>query len=315
MNTFLLDLWHDLRAKRLWPVAILLAVAVAAVPLVLRKPADEAAAPAVEATPQAQAADAEAETLAVKALEEGSVPSSKLDTFSAKNPFRPLVKERSVENVASQLGSTQSTAGGGASSDGGGFGGSTTGGGGLSSGGDVGSVDPDDGTDGDGDSDKPTTTAYTYVVDVTFTANDRTRRIKGMDRLDILPSSANPLLLFLGVSDDAGNAVFLVDSTLSATGEGRCKPNPDECAFVYIGPGSQHMFTNEEGDSYTVRIDEIRKVKVKADGSAARAAERPKAGAAAGRPVRRRFVAPILSDLVVVATGAADNSNSDADRR
>ncbi|MGH2715833.1 MAG: hypothetical protein ACRDM7_18470 [Thermoleophilaceae bacterium] len=318
MKTFLLDLWHDLREKRLWPVAILLAVALAAVPLVLRKPAEEAPAPAVDAAPQAKPADAEAEALAVKALEEGSVPSSKLDTFSAKNPFRPLVKERSVEELASQLGSTQGTSDGAGPSVGG-AGDSTSGGGGLSSGGDVGTADPGGDTGGDGGdgggSDKPTTTTYAYVVDVTFTANDRKRRIKGMERLDILPSSANPLLLFLGVSDDAGNAVFLVDSTLSATGEGRCTPNPDECAFVYIGPGAQHMFTNEEGDSYTVQIDEIRKVKVKPDGSAARAAGRPKAKAAVGKPARRRFVAPILSDLVVVATGAANDSNSDTDRR
>ena len=40
MHTFLLDLWHDLREKRLWPVAALLLVAIAAVPFV----ADEAGA-------------------------------------------------------------------------------------------------------------------------------------------------------------------------------------------------------------------------------------------------------------------------------
>ena len=35
MKIFLLDLWHDLRAKRLWPVAAVLAVALVAVPVVL----------------------------------------------------------------------------------------------------------------------------------------------------------------------------------------------------------------------------------------------------------------------------------------
>ena len=38
MKIFLLDLWHDLRAKRLWPVALVLAVALVAVPVVLSKP-------------------------------------------------------------------------------------------------------------------------------------------------------------------------------------------------------------------------------------------------------------------------------------
>jgi glyoxylate utilization-related uncharacterized protein len=97
----------------------------------------------------------------------------------------------------------------------------------------------------------------------------------------MLPSQESPLLLFLGVTANAGNAVFLVDSTLEAAGEGKCKPRASECAFLYIGAGSEHEFTNEEGDSYTLRINEIRKVKV--DGFAAPVAAR----APARRSVRR----------------------------
>ena len=41
-----------------------------------------------------------------------------------------------------------------------------------------------------------------------------------MTRLGMLPSESNPLLLFLGVDSGGDNAVFLVDSTLSASGEG-----------------------------------------------------------------------------------------------
>ncbi len=37
MKIFLLDIWHDLRAKRLWPVALVLAAALVAVPVVLSK--------------------------------------------------------------------------------------------------------------------------------------------------------------------------------------------------------------------------------------------------------------------------------------
>jgi hypothetical protein len=331
MKTVLLDLWYDLREKRLWPLAVLLAVAVAAVPLVLRKDAEPAPAPVAGAAPQAQTADADAEALAIKALEEGSLPSSKLDKFSAKNPFRPLVKERSVEEVASQLGSTPSTPAGGDPSDAGGTGGGdaggSTGGGGSppSPSGDVGPVDTEDDTGEDtGDDtaddapDKKTLTEYAYVVDLTFIANDRRRRIKGMEKLDILPSAANPLLLFLGVTDNAGNAVFLVDSTLKAAGEGRCKPNPEQCAFVYIGPGSEHQFANEEGDSYTLRVDEIRRVKL-GDGKKAGASKKNKkkvAGAALEQPSpARRFSPPLLADMVSVSSGEAIHSNSDSDRR
>ncbi len=48
MKIFLLDLWHDLREKRLWPVAVVLAVGLVAVPVVLSKPSAAPPAPAVE---------------------------------------------------------------------------------------------------------------------------------------------------------------------------------------------------------------------------------------------------------------------------
>ena len=39
MKIFLLDLWHDLRQKRLAPVAVVLLLALVAVPVLLAKPA------------------------------------------------------------------------------------------------------------------------------------------------------------------------------------------------------------------------------------------------------------------------------------
>ena len=69
----------------------------------------------------------------------------------------------------------------------------------------------------------------------------------------MLPNQVKPLLIFMGVTDNAGNAVFLVDSTLKATGEGKCKPSHADCAFLYLGAGSEEEFTNEDGDSYRLR--------------------------------------------------------------
>jgi hypothetical protein len=145
--------------------------------------------------------------------------------------------------------------------------------------------------------------------------NGGKRHIKGLERLDMLPSESSPLLLFLGVSANAGNAVFLVDSTLDAAGEGTCKPRARECAFLYIGAGSEHEFTNDEGDSYTLRIDEIRKVRV--DGAAAAASrKRGSARAAVGRPLAsRRFASPLIADLVSVSTGGDADSTDHQDRR
>ena len=41
MKVFALDLWQDLREKRLWPVALLLLAALVAVPVLLAKPAED----------------------------------------------------------------------------------------------------------------------------------------------------------------------------------------------------------------------------------------------------------------------------------
>jgi hypothetical protein len=309
MKTFALDLWQDLRDKRLWPVAILLAVALLAVPLLLRKPAEKSAA-SVSTASTAKPGDAQAKELAVKALQAGTIPPSKLDTFSAKNPFKPLVKQPSAQAASSSSSSSQSSQGSTGSSGGGtssGGGGTTTGGGG--GGGGTGNTG---GNQGGG---KTTTTQYTYVVDLTFTANDHTRHIKSMKKLAILPNESKPLLLFMGVDDTAGNAVFLVDSSLTASGEGKCKPSATQCAFAYVGPGSEEQFTNQDGDTYSVRIDEIRKVKLPTKGQAARSSKHPKAGAAVGNTAVRRFVPPVLADLVVVATGPADDSKTTTDGR
>ena len=306
MKIFLLDLWHDLRAKRLWPVAVVLAVALVAVPVVLSKPSET---PAPTPTAVRKAPDPrDLKALASVKLAETDERGSSLDTFDPSDPFRPPKKVTKAAKQASGADSsitseTPDSGSGGASPGGTGDTGST--GGGTTGGGETPST---------GGGDAPTTTVqYRYVVDVTFSANDRTRHIKGMERLDMLPNQDSPLLLFLGVSANAGNAVFLVDSTLEAAGEGRCKPRASDCAFLYLGAGSEHEFTNEEGDSYTLRIDEIRKVKV--DGSSAAASRSKSARAAIGSPApRRRFLSP-LADVETVSNGSETNSTDHQDRR
>jgi hypothetical protein len=303
MKIFLLDLWHDLRAKRLAPVAAVLALALVAVPVVLSKPSETPAPPPPTARKAPDPKDLKA--LASVKLEQTDERGSSLDMFDPSDPFRPpkKVTKRSNQDgdVASSIAGETPSSGG----DTGSTGETPSTGGGTTGGGETPST---------GGGDAPTTTVqYRYVVDLTFTSNGRTRHVKSMERLDMLPSQESPLLLFLGVTANAGNAVFLVDSTLEAAGEGKCKPRASDCAFLYIGAGSEHEFTNEEGDSYTLRINEIRKVKV--DGFAA-ASRKKSASAAIGSPTpRRRFASPLLSDVVSVSNGSDADSTDHQDRR
>lgn len=321
MKTFLLDLWHDLRAKRLWPVALVLAAALVAVPVVLSKSSDAPPAPAPDTSVQAEAAEkSDLAALAEVKLAEADDPrGSTLGVFNPDDPFLPpkVIAKRSRPETSSAQSTIDSTQAGGASTGSGGSSGSTepstgggsspSSGGGYTGGGDTGGGTPDSGGDGGGQ----TTTAYKYVVDVTFSSNGRTRRLNGLEKLDMLPNQASPLLIFMGVTPKGSDAVFLVDSTLTAAGEGRCQPSADECAFAVIGAGSEHVFTDEDGDTYDLRVDEIRKVEIGANAS------KSNKGATADAAVgpRRRFVPPVLADLVVVASDSAEDSNRDSDRR
>ena len=38
----------------------------------------------------------------------------------------------------------------------------------------------------------------------------------------------------MGVTTDGDTAVFLIDTSLKASGEGTCKPSPDVCSFLYM---------------------------------------------------------------------------------
>ena len=75
------------------------------------------------------------------------------------------------------------------------------------------------------------------------------------------------------------------------------------------------MFTNEDGDSYAIAINEIRKVKVSADGQSAKAGGAKGAKAHASVGPQRRFVPPLVADLVVEASERLEDSNSQTESR
>jgi hypothetical protein len=310
MTDFLQDLWHDLREKRLWPIAAAMLLAIVAIPAVLTKSAAEPAAPTVAATPTPDAKRGSVLALDVDSAASSGKGSS-LDSFSADNPFTPpgFRKGAPGEDVATV---DVATAGGEVE-------------------GKI-ELEGGDGAPVGGPSPQAplpvpvtprTRTEFEYVADITFWEGDRRRTIHDLRKLDMLPDESAPVLIFLGATSDGGDAVFLVDSTLKAVGEGTCSPSRANCTFVMIGPGSEHSFTSETGESYRLRIDEVRRVKVKA--GAAKSSRRPKAKTAVGaEPAVKPFSLPSLVDLVEVtdggpatrrdAAGQDRSSNSEAGR-
>jgi hypothetical protein len=285
MSDLLQDVWHDLREKRLWPIALVLVLAIVAIPAVLTKSAAQppASAPVV--------AETETDERVTVQLDGGGAASSgagsSLDEFAEGDPFTP---PGAIAKLGGSATATSATLAGpttdGPADDGGGGGGSEP------------SPAPGAPVDVAPPVTRTETAEYQYVADVTLWTGDRRHKVRTLRKLDMLPNQSAPVLIFMGTAGDGGNAVFLVDSTLKAAGEGRCVPDAANCVYVHVGPGSEHAFTTEEGDSYRLRVEEIRRVKVKASASRR---PRPSARTSVGQgaPVRR-FELPSLVDLVEV---------------
>jgi hypothetical protein len=307
VRNFLDQTWAELRERRLWPVALLLVLALVAVPVLVAKPAEEpapAAPPPIAVSPKAEAESAVLEK--VELVQEAPGTGSTLGLFDPSDPFRPpkdvvrRAREAAETSTGTAVGTPGETTGGSGGADTGSGGSGGSGGGG----GTGGVVEQEETTEQEQET---VVTQYEYVVDLTFIDGNQRRKVDGMRKLEMLPNEDAPLLIFMGVTPKGSNAVFMVDSTLKAAGEGRCKPSHADCAFVYIGPGSEHAFTDPEGKTYTLRIDEIRKVKVVEAEAEARKETKTEteAGAetAGAAVVKRRFQPPLVTDVVIETEG------------
>lgn len=277
MKHLALDIWDDLRAKRLWPVAAALLLAVIAIPLFLMKPAEEAApSGAKPGTPQAQA------TPAVAVVDEASRESSKLGVFGKKDPFRPpaaALKPSTSTSAASAISSAAGasasplTSAGSPSSPGsaaapiGGSGGSgSTGGGSAPAAPPVASLPR---------------TAYTYVIDLDFGREGHTRLHRGVPRLRVLPSERSPVVVFLGVPASGKRAVFLLNPGFAQRGQGTCRPSRTTCNFLYLSTDptkNGHRVVDAKGVTYVLRLKAIRRVTVREASRAGRRGPRARAG-------------------------------------
>ena len=89
MKNLLNNVWADLRAKRLWPVAVLLLAGLVAVPVVLKKSAEEPPAASVAVVRKAPEPK-ELKGFATVQLEQNEIEGgSTLNTFDPSNPFSP----------------------------------------------------------------------------------------------------------------------------------------------------------------------------------------------------------------------------------
>lgn len=263
MHTFLLDLWHDLREKRLWPIAALMLVAIAAVPFTLMKK-EQPAPPPVAAPTQAQTASDKLPTIQLDEI--SSKSPSNLNQFSQRNPFRPLrdIPKKAPagddENKTVDLGaSPDSDSKGGSDASKASAGGSPASSGG-SSGGSAGG-DSSGGSTGGGSR----TIYYDYRTDIKFGLAGEAKAMKQVAAFTLLGDDKEPAAMFMGVTDDHDWAVFTVDTArYEAQGEHECKPTPERCEFIYLkvsdGANETTLTTLDGQKSYDLELTAIKRI-------------------------------------------------------
>jgi hypothetical protein len=88
------------------------------------------------------------------------------------------------------------------------------------------------------------------------------RDYKSMQTLDLLPDDQNPVVSFMGMTDNAKTAVFfVVDPAFEADGEGTCNPSADDCRFIYMGVDDdrdEETLSAADGNlEYTLKLERI----------------------------------------------------------
>ncbi len=222
--------WRQLLRRRLWPVALLLVAALVAVPMKLAKKPD--AVPAVPAATLAKAQRAEAESKPVVQLKTASEPAAKKRRRvlgQSKDPFAPAPLPKKKKHKAKAAATATPTA-------------TPTSGSGTSGGGS--SAPP---------SSAPSTPAVPTVtlpkgsIKVHFgpTSADATTELPTLfvNRLEPLPNATAPVLVFEGTRDSGRSALFSIPGDVTAVGDGKCSPNPQDCAELKLRAGQTEFIT------------------------------------------------------------------------
>jgi hypothetical protein len=242
--TLLRGIWDDLVDKRLWPVAAVLAIALVAAPVMLLR---GGGAPAPVAPPPAPVAPGSAIAAAQPAVSVGQAPSRHRLAGHERDPFvqRAAASAATGTSVASSSAPGPATAGSGAGS-------SATVGGSTGVPAPAGTATGSSGSPGSGGSgsavDEP-------PVTVRFGKAGGSEGRRVVQPLQALPSSANPLVVYLGETD--GKAAFLVSSDATPSGQVSCKPSKKACEKALVAPGDTMSIDVQDVSGTTQYVVEV----------------------------------------------------------
>jgi hypothetical protein len=238
--SFLSNMIKELRERKLWPIAIVLIVALVAVPLLLSKKAP------TNLVTQPTGGLPYSTGTALPAISVETKQSDSKLAGRGRNPFTPQHVATTAATIATTPTTvTPSTSGVGATT---GSTGSST----VSSGG--GSSTPTPITTSPATPVPATTPAaptkpappapngltakQSYQVSLAITTSGGgLNTIDPLERLRVLPSPQQPLLVELGVLHDTKRVLFAVEPGAAVSGPGTCTPGPIDCEILSLSPG------------------------------------------------------------------------------
>lgn len=277
--------FRQLVERKLWPLAVLLLAAAAAVPLLLAKsgdvpaPAPSAAAPKAGQTAVASAAAVQP---VVSVADETAGEDRRKVLGARKDPFRPArgpraKKADSAPRVAPPAtdrssGSATAKGGGGAPAP---------------------VVTPP--TSSPTMPVAPKRTYELYSLNVRFGETVGELTPSNLKRLTALPDKESPAVVYLGMMRDRRTAVFLVDARATVQGDGRCLPSASNCQTLHLKVGETAFFDMAAADGDPAKQYQLDIVRVARKLTTdARAARRSlTAVASGGREVLRERVSRV----------------------
>jgi hypothetical protein len=261
----LTDLYRDLRDRRLLVPALALVVALIAVPMALSSsetPPPTAPATAPAASPPGKETAAEP---AVLTRQLGvTAYRRRLERFNGKNPFQ---QQFTLPEVTSKVQQSSLTEPSGVTTSGGGSTSTSP----MAQTTSTSSTSPEitrptsPSSEPSDDAQKPTTEVIQHRIDVKVGLRGDLVKKTGVKQLRMLPSSATPVVIFLGTNESGGRAFFLVSSDVTAvTGDGACLTITPTCQFLTLKPDEAASFDYAPDTlTYKLRLLAIKDVVVK----------------------------------------------------
>ncbi|MBV8430105.1 MAG: hypothetical protein JO244_03015 [Solirubrobacterales bacterium] len=257
VSRFFRGVLTELHQKRLWPVALVLVAAIVAIPFVLSNSSSSTPQPEAQLpTPPPTGGSS------IPALNVQTTPSNSHLRGASRNPFANSTSFKANTSSSSSL--PVASGGSTATSP------SVSGGGSTSSGGASGSSGASTGSGASGTSSVPTQPSSsvpsithgatpkpapsgltkTQAYDVALAITDSSGGINTTDplqRLTVIPSDQQPLLVELGVAQDGNHVLFAVQPGAVVTGPGSCTPGPIDCEILSLGQDQTEELSAQTG--------------------------------------------------------------------